>query len=178
MTLLQSVKMQLASAARRVADVSANKRSQRRCYVCHRAGHIAKDCRAGQVGPVEQPSRCSKCTLRGHDAASCRTQCRKCRQTEHIQANCTSGTAVNRRVVVGSTYSLDVTLNGKNVPAVVNSGSERTLMSKATANIIGLIGVQPSSRQVMGPGKEQLIVYRCSTAEMSVRGDSVRFLMR
>ena len=40
-------------------------------------------------------------------------------------------------MVVGSTYSLDVELQGKSVPAVLDSGSERTLMSKATADMAG-----------------------------------------
>ena len=171
MTLLQSVREQ-TSAARRVADVRRTGQTQRRCYSCNKVGHIAKDCRTRQ-GAGEQTSRCSKCTLRGHDAGSCRTQCRKCHQTGHIQAHCTSGTVpVSRRVVVGSTYSLEVDLHGKTVSAVVDSGSERTLVSKTTADMLGL-NVQPSSRCVMGPGKEQLIVYGCSMVELAVSGDQV-----
>ena len=75
-------------------------------------------------------------------------------------------------MVVGSTYSLEVDLHGKTVSAVVDSGSERTLVSKTTADMLGL-NVQPSSRCVMGPGKEQLIVYGCSMVELAVSGDQV-----
>ena len=175
LTLLQSVRGQ-SNSARRVAvnRSTGSSTSARRCYACHKVGHIARDCTSGQrSGEQSSATRCSKCTLRGHDAGSCRTQCRKCHQTGHIQAHCTSGSApVSRRVVVGSTYSLEVQLQGKPMTAVLDSGSEKTLVSKVTADLVGL-RVQPSNRQVLGPGKEQLIVYGCSVVHLAINGDEV-----
>ena len=81
-------------------------------------------------------------------------------------------TTSNRRVVVGSTNHMDVNVCGSVVPAVIDSGSERTLVSKSTADDLGL-QLEKSNRQVLGAATERLTVYGASKAVLEVGGHEV-----
>ena len=112
---------------------------QRRCYCCGSVSHLAKDCDQKRHPRNAGPDvKCSKCGLRGHEAASCHVKCRKCGGIGHIAKNCGKSSVPSRRVVVGSTYHLDVTVCGHDIPAVIDSGSERTLLSRAMSEELGL----------------------------------------
>ena len=145
---------------------------QRRCYACGTAGHLAKNCR--QSGPrTSLPElKCGKCGLRGHESQTCRVKCRKCSGMGHVAKNCSVGAAANRRVVVGSTFTMDVTIFGQEIPGVMDSGSERTLLSKDTADQIGL-QIRDTRRRVVGVSLEQLTVYGTCCVELKVGRHSV-----
>ena len=154
MTLLKVSTKSLAQAtpARRVYE--------RTCYKCRKPGHLAKNCYSS-----DDAQKCGKCTLRGHSEENCRTKCRKCHKTGHIAKNCVSTTS--RRVTVGKTMTLEVELNGHHLKGVLDCGSERTLVSEATAREVGLKR-QPSRVRVVGAGQESLKVHGCASCDVTV----------
>ena len=72
--------------------------------------------------------------------------------------------------MVGRTVHLDVTVNGRSVPgAVVDSGSERTLLSRPTADMCRL-KLRPSRKAVVGAGRESLHVHGAADVVLHVPG--------
>ena len=72
--------------------------------------------------------------------------------------------------MVGKTIHLDVTVNGRPVPgAVVDSGSERTLLSRPTADACQL-KLRPSRKAVVGAGRESLPVHGAADVVLHVPG--------
>ena len=137
----------------------------RRCYSCGSPNHLARDC--GSKSQTLGSEKCSNCGLKGHNAASCRVKCRNCGKVGHIAKNCPGSSVPSRRVVVGSSYHLDVTVMGQEIPGVMDSGSERTLLSKETADLLG-VQMRDTNRRVVGVALEQLTVYGSCCLDLTV----------
>ena len=138
----------------------------RKCYECGKPGHLARDCRS------KGSMQCSKCTLRGHEASSCRTKCRQCHQVGHIKTNCPGSSSQQRRVVVGKSLYLDININGKEEVGIMDSGSEQTLISKKLAKEASLT-VHPSSRKIKGINSGPSQVSGATQVNITVEGGEV-----
>ena len=175
MTLLQGKQK---TAARRCQE-SDNASSNRKCYSCGLPGHVAKQCKGGKRKQGSSSSRgikCFKCGGFGHIAKQCASGGASGGAHGGASGGASAGGAgtghvtANRRVVVGSTVHLDVTICGVLVRgAVVDSGSERTLLSKETAEQCQL-SLRGSRKSVVGAGRERLTVHGATDVVLQVPG--------
>ncbi|XP_043227505.1 uncharacterized protein LOC122384293 [Amphibalanus amphitrite] len=166
------------SAARRCQETGRS--VSRKCYSCGQMGHIAKQCKGGSRSGGSKGIKCYKCGGVGHISRYCASGGNRGGAMGSASGGTSGGAGTsgagpgavtaNRRVVVGSTLKLDVTVNGRLVQdAVVDSGSERTLLSRSTADRCQL-QLRHSRKAVVGAGQESLHVHGAADVVLHVPG--------
>ena len=89
----------------------------------------------GQSSHSKSGLTCSRCTLRGHTAKECRTECNHCRKVGHIKANCY---ALNKSFQRKSTHNVDI----ENVTS--NSQLQYSTIEEDDPQYMFHVGVLPS----------------------------------
>ena len=124
MTTLRLAERAPPSAAREsVSRVSGNRPNRgsrqnqgaapRTCYGCGRPGHFIKDCRA----------QCTKCGKRGHIDSKCRSNADEEKKTSSV-----------KRVNSVKEVKMKIKINGRDVEAVLDTGSQHNLIKPETVH--------------------------------------------
>lgn len=112
----------------------------KKCYVCRRTGHEARDCRL-------QP-RCEYCQRFGHTTATC---WRSPGTSNSLQAYKVSNVLHVTYDIFLDLYKKNVTINGQHIVAYVDTGSKLNIMSLKKAQELQLV-VEPSNVVMKGFG--------------------------
>lgn len=96
-----------------------------RCYNCKQEGHFADKCPKPRV-------ECRRCRRLGHTEKECKRDAKSTKTGQVMQADCEG-------LINHTNYLIDVSINGQNVKAYVDSGAGPVLITSGTAKRLGLV---------------------------------------
>lgn len=123
----------------KISEVKSHKKSDR-CYACGEVGHRSKECPKKSLG-----LKCFKCQNYGHIARNCSKDVQSSGQNK----SCNLVTRVTGKC------EKDVIVNGVKIVALIDSGSDITLMREEQYKEIGRPIMKDSEIQFRGAGPEK-----------------------
>lgn len=132
----------------------------RRCYNCGARDHVGAACPTKELGV-----KCFECGEHGHIASKCPTK-----------NKATSACVVTRPL--HKKYTKDVMVNGRNITALIDTGSDISLMRADEYVSMGSPQFRPTKLQFSGIGSENIAALGEFQAEITIDGHNYPILIR
>lgn len=122
-----------ASGGKDESSDDKRKTNRKGCYNCGLSGHVSAACPSKEMGP-----KCYNCSEHGHTASKCPKKNETTKEVNEV-------TRVTRK-----TYAKTVTIMGEDINALIDTGSDLTLMCKDEYMRIGSPPLQPTKTRFEG----------------------------
>lgn len=133
----------------------------KRCYTCGLRDHMSADCPTKDEGP-----KCFQCGERGHVASKCEKQ-KKAVRSIHVSANASR-----------KKFTKEVEINGQKVLALIDTGSDFTLLRSDKYIRLGSPALNPKEIRFRGVGSGDNLTLGEFNANLTIDGNTYLVLVR